>query len=239
MAWPLWKGIGAYAPSGWRQWRSLTNLRAKLSARRHSKPITPKTPFFVNSLPRVSSQLDDLGLCDAVHLVQLKNYVKNRQAWFDRLIDCHKIPDPYDANTAAKDVAKALPIRLLHGGSYLAWVRDFGLEPRGVESGTGGYWRVWQLARELKAARADTVASVAVAQPEWVRQALGQAEAKKAKALRDAQKVAGVILPMRENGASLRTICGVLNASGARTSRGGEFHSSLVSRMLKTLTEAA
>ena len=75
---------------------------------------------FVNSLPRVSSQLDDLGLCDTAHLVQLRNYVENRQAWFDRLIDCHKIPDPYDANTAAKDVAKALPIRLLHGGSYLA-----------------------------------------------------------------------------------------------------------------------
>ena len=65
------------------------------------------------------------------------------------------------------------------------------------------------------------------------------AEAKKAKALGDAQKVAGVILPMRENGASLKTICGVLNASGARTSRGGEFHTSLVSRMLKTLMEAA
>ena len=103
--------------------------------------------------------------------VQLKHYVENRQAWFDRIIDCHRIPDPYDANNTAKDVAKALPIRLLHGGSYLAWVRDFGLEPRGVESGTGGYWRVWKLARELKAARADTVATVAAAQPEWVRQA--------------------------------------------------------------------
>ena len=62
-----------------------------------------------------------------------------------------------------------------------AAARDFGLEPRGVESGTGGYWRVWKLARELKAARADTVATVAAAQPEWVRQALRQAEAKKAK----------------------------------------------------------
>ena len=113
--------------------------------------------------------------------MQLKHYVENRQAWFDRSIDCHRIPDPYDANNTAKDVAKALPIRLLHGGSYLAWVRDFGLEPRGVESGTGGYWRVWKLARELKAARADTVATVAAAQPEWVRQALRQAEAKKAK----------------------------------------------------------
>ena len=136
---------------------------------------------FVNSLPKVASQLDRLGLCDAAHLVQLKHYVEDRQAWFDQIIDCHKIPSPYDANTTAKDVAKALPIRLLHGGTYLAWVRDFGLEPRGVESGTGGYWRIWRLARELKAARADTVATVATARPEWVRQALGRAEEKKAK----------------------------------------------------------
>ena len=49
---------------------------------------------------------DKLDLCDAAHLVQLKHYVENRQAWFDRIIDCHRIPDPYDANNTAKDVAK-------------------------------------------------------------------------------------------------------------------------------------
>ena len=39
--------------------------------------------------------------------------------------------------------------------------------------------------------------------------------------LRDAEKVAGVIVPLRASGASLKRICEVLNASGARTSRGG------------------
>ena len=63
------------------------------------------------------------------------------------------------------------------------------------------------------------------------------AKAKKEKALKDAQKVAGVILPLRREGSTLQGICQVLNATGMKTSRGGKFHPSLVSRML-TLLEA-
>ena len=65
------------------------------------------------------------------------------------------------------------------------------------------------------------------------------AEARKEKALKDAQKFAGVILPLRESGATLKTICEVLNASGARTARGAAFNQPLVSRMLKRLEVAA
>jgi len=65
------------------------------------------------------------------------------------------------------------------------------------------------------------------------------AEARKEKALKDAQKVAGVILPLRKSGATLKTICEVLNASGARTARGAAFNQPLVSRMLKRLKEAS
>ena len=61
------------------------------------------------------------------------------------------------------------------------------------------------------------------------------AEAKKQKALESAQKVAGVIVPLHQSGQSLRAICGVLNTSGVTTERGGKFHPTLVSRMLKTL----
>ena len=57
--------------------------------------------------------------------------------------------------------------------------------------------------------------------------------------LRDAEKVAGVIVPLRASGASLKRICEVLNASGARTSRGGHFNQPLVSRMLKRLDAVA
>ena len=61
------------------------------------------------------------------------------------------------------------------------------------------------------------------------------AEAKKQKALENAQKVAGVIVPLHQSGQSLRAICDVLNTSGVTTERGGKFHPSLVSRMLTTL----
>lgn len=63
--------------------------------------------------------------------------------------------------------------------------------------------------------------------------------AKKQRALENAQKVRGVICPLRQSGASLRTICGVLNQSGARTSKGGIFHPPLVSQMLKRLQALA
>lgn len=65
------------------------------------------------------------------------------------------------------------------------------------------------------------------------------AVARKQKALKDAQKVAGVIVPLRRSGATLKTICEVLNATGARTERGAEFNQPLVSRMLQRLEEAA
>ena len=61
------------------------------------------------------------------------------------------------------------------------------------------------------------------------------AKARKEKALKDAQKVADVILPLRKQGATLRNICEVLNASGMKTSRGGKFNPSLVSRMITIL----
>ncbi len=61
------------------------------------------------------------------------------------------------------------------------------------------------------------------------------ATARKNKAKQEAEKISGVILPLRQQGASLRTICDTLNASGISTSRGNEFHPSLISRMLSTL----
>jgi DNA invertase Pin-like site-specific DNA recombinase len=65
------------------------------------------------------------------------------------------------------------------------------------------------------------------------------AAARKQKALQDAQKVAGVIVPLRESGKSIRSICEVLNASGIRTSRGASFNERLVGRMLKRLEQEA
>ncbi len=65
------------------------------------------------------------------------------------------------------------------------------------------------------------------------------ASARSDKALREARAVAGVIVPLRSAGASLRSICNALNSSGATTSRGTAFHPSLVARMLQVLEVAA
>ena len=65
------------------------------------------------------------------------------------------------------------------------------------------------------------------------------AAARKQKALQDAQKVAGVIVPLRESGKSIRSICEVLNASGIKTSKGASFSERLVGRMLKRLEKEA
>ena len=65
------------------------------------------------------------------------------------------------------------------------------------------------------------------------------AAARTKKALQDAKKVAGVIVPLRESGKSIRSICEVLNASGIKTSRGASFNERLVGRMLKRLEKEA
>jgi len=63
-------------------------------------------------------------------------------------------------------------------------------------------------------------------------------KARQEKARREAQQFSGIILPLRKQGATLRNICEVLNASGMKTIRGRSFNPSLVSRMLSKLEVA-
>ena len=63
-------------------------------------------------------------------------------------------------------------------------------------------------------------------------------QGKKDKALKEAKKVSGIILPLKREGLSLRSICHQLNKNGIRTSRGTDFHPSLVSRMISVLETA-
>ena len=58
-------------------------------------------------------------------------------------------------------------------------------------------------------------------------------------ALKAAQKVEGIILPLRKQGSTLQQICDVLNASGIKTRTGKSFAPTQVSRMLKRLESAA
>lgn len=50
-----------------------------------------------------------------------------------------------------------------------------------------------------------------------------------------ADKVAGIILPLRSQGASLRAIAEALNVSGVPTARGGQWQASQVQRTIKRL----
>jgi len=63
-------------------------------------------------------------------------------------------------------------------------------------------------------------------------------QGKKDKALKEAKKVSGIILPLKREGLTLRSICNELNKNGIKTSRGNDFHPSLVSRMLSVLEVA-
>ncbi len=65
------------------------------------------------------------------------------------------------------------------------------------------------------------------------------AAARSAKALKAAQKIEGIILPLRKQGSTLQQICDVLNTSGIKTRTGKSFAPMQVSRMLKRLELAA
>ena len=65
------------------------------------------------------------------------------------------------------------------------------------------------------------------------------ARARSEAALKAAQKVEGIILPLRKQGSTLKQICDVLNSSGIKTRTGKSFAPMQVSRMLKRLEPAA
>ena len=64
------------------------------------------------------------------------------------------------------------------------------------------------------------------------------AEARREKARKEAKRLEGIILPLRQQGKSLRVICNVLNETGITTSRGTAFHPSKVKRTLSLLEVA-
>ena len=73
-------------------------------------------------------------------------------------------------------MAKALIIRLLHGGTYAAWVREFGVAPCRVDMGRPGLPKVARLAKKLRVARRAVIEALFCEGEEWMRLALGAAE---------------------------------------------------------------
>jgi DNA invertase Pin-like site-specific DNA recombinase len=64
------------------------------------------------------------------------------------------------------------------------------------------------------------------------------AKARRAKAVKEAKRIEGLIVPLKQQGKSLRVICDVLNNSGITTSKGRSFYPSKVSRTLSLLEVA-
>ena len=62
-----------------------------------------------------------------------------------------------------------------------------------------------------------------------------QMEVIKADAQKRAQKVAAMVVPMRDAGKSLREIAEALNAAGVQTARGGKWQASQVMRTLERI----
>ena len=61
------------------------------------------------------------------------------------------------------------------------------------------------------------------------------AKARRDKAIKEAKRLEGVLLPLKQQGKSLRDICNVLNQTGITTSQGGSFYPKKVSRTLSLL----
>ena len=121
---------------------------------------------FVNSLPVVASQLDVLGYCSSAVVSKLKDYCTNRKDWLTAIIDQHSIPDDLGLGVTARDAAKALPIRLLHGGTYAAWVKEYGVADGGV-GGDGGLPSIRALESQLGRLRAAVVAKHREQHSQW------------------------------------------------------------------------
>ena len=94
---------------------------------------------FKNSLPTAvaRSQLDMQRLCSLKPAPRRAEciYCNNRSHWFKEIVRHHNIPAVIGLDTPADDVAKALNLRLLHGGSCKALAEEFGVDGNGASRG--------------------------------------------------------------------------------------------------------
>ena len=100
----------------------------------------------VNSLPNVARQLDELGWVPPSCLEALKELCSDRTTWLQGIVEYHGLTGTPELGVTPRDVAKELPIRLLHGGSYAAWLKKHSLAER-----TWG--RIERLEKQLRICR--------------------------------------------------------------------------------------
>ena len=81
----------------------------------------------VNSLPNVARQLAGLGMVSEPNLQALRTLCSERDGVLGGIVTHYGLVGSPALGETARDVAKGLPIRLLHGGSHAAWLAAHGL----------------------------------------------------------------------------------------------------------------
>ena len=104
----------------------------------------------VNSLPNVARQLARLGMMSESSLQALRRsfVCSERDRVLRDIIEFYGLVGSPALGETARDVAKDLPIRLLHGGGHAAW-----LEAHGLTEGHTVFPLMAQLERELRMCR--------------------------------------------------------------------------------------
>ena len=82
----------------------------------------------VNSLPNVARQLARLGMVSASNLQALCALCRDAgHAVLGGIVEHYGLVGSPALGVTARDVAKGLPVQLLHGGGHAAWLAAHGL----------------------------------------------------------------------------------------------------------------
>lgn len=82
----------------------------------------------VNSLPNVARQLGRRGMVREASLRALSELCSKRDSVLKDIVEYYGLVDAAAQGVTARDRAKDLPIRILHGGGHAAWLAAQGLQ---------------------------------------------------------------------------------------------------------------
>ena len=118
----------------------------------------------VNSLPNVARQLGRRGMVHEASLRALSKLCSERDTVLKDIVEFYGLVDATAQGVTARDRAKDLPIRILHGGGHAAW-----LAAQGLRASHQTLPLVAQLEAELRVCRREVYAYVQQHDAAWLR----------------------------------------------------------------------
>ena len=120
----------------------------------------------VNSLPNMARQLGRRGMVRETSLQALSKLCSERDSVLKDIVELYRLVDAtaQAVGVTARDRAKDLPIRILHGGGHAAW-----LEAQGLQASHPTLPLVAQLEAELRVCRREVYAYVQRHDAAWLR----------------------------------------------------------------------